>query len=546
MEMYPSRRDFLKMAGCSSAAWMMCGCAGIAGNSPAKGKPVNLLFIMTDQQRFDALSCAGNRILHTPNLDRLAAEGVFFANAYTNCPICVPARAVILTGRSIESVRVPRNADLHTENAADVPTFDHILAEHGYHTEYYGKWHTPYKFAATYKNKVRQVGGRNRNTGVLSSREAYLEYLDEHVRRRDVRPGELIDNSSLRPYKPDPLDWRYGMTQEQSDKLRRRSRGKSNSGGTNLFSQAGSYGCLDIGAEHSRTAFTAKEVITALERIKDKPFSLTCSFGPPHPPMVLPRPYYDMYKVDHIPAPVSIDDPMDNSPYSQRARQEEMKRYRNKSHVRRMISNYYGMVKEIDDWVGRILNKLGQLGLEDNTLVVFTSDHGEMAGDHGLHSKMVFYEGSAHIPLIARLPGAVAGGTVVNAPVSHVDLFATILDYLRMPFHKSDGRSLRNLIEGKGDNGIDYCVSEWGASRGPTLMIRTKDFKYICSHSSKFPSVDALYNLKDDPDEMNNLIGANPDRARYKKQVEKMRTRLISWLEKIDSPRLGDFKERYK
>jgi arylsulfatase A-like enzyme len=425
-----------------------------------------------------------------------------------------------------------------------VPTFDNILAEHGYHTEYYGKWHTPYKFAATYKNKVRQTSGRNR--GVLTSREAYLKYLDEHIPRRDVRPGELIDNSSLRPYKPDPLDWRYGMTQEQSDKLRRQSKRKSNAGRTKLFSQAGSYGCLDIPADHSRTAFTAKEVIAAIERIKDKPFSLTCSFGPPHPPMVVPRPYYDMYKVNSISAPVSIDDPMDNSPYSQRARQEEMKRYRNKTHVRRMISNYYGMVREIDDWVGRILNKLRQLGLEDNTLVIFTSDHGEMSGDHGLHSKMVLYEASAHIPLIARLPGAVAAGTVVYAPVSHVDLFATILDYLRMPFHKSDGRSLRNLIEGKGDDGIDYCVSEWGASRGPTLMIRTKDFKYICSHSSKVPSVDALYNLIDDPHEMNNLIGANPEREKYKKQVEMMRTRLISWLEKIDSPRLEDFKERCK
>jgi arylsulfatase A-like enzyme len=110
--------------------------------------------------------------------------------------------------------------------------------------------------------------------------------------------------------------------------------------------------------------------------------------------------------------------------------------------------------------------------------------------------------------------------------------------------HKSDGRSLRNLIEGKADTGPDFCVSEWGASRGPTLMVRTEEYKYICSHSSKFPSTDALYNLKDDPHEMNNLIGMNPEKAKYQKQVEQMRALLIPWLEKIESPRLQGVKQQ--
>lgn len=535
------RREFLQWSGASLVSLYSNANLFARQDQP---KHVNLLFIMTDQQRFDTLSVAGNKILQTPNLDCLAKEGVFFQNAYTNCPICVPARAVILTGCTIETVHVLGNLDYDSPDVADVPTFDNILSENGYATEYYGKWHTPYKFARSYDNDVLQTGKQKENPNALSMRDAYVQYLDKHTPARKPHDDELIDNASARPYKPDPLDWRYGMTQAESDLLRKKSSKQTEPGQMNIFSQAGSYGCLDIPAQYSRTAYVAQQVIAALERLKDKPFSLTCSFGPPHPPMVLPKPYYGTYKQEHIPVPASIDDPMENSPYAQRARNEEMQRYRNKGYVRQMISNYYGMVKEIDDWLGKILEKLKELGLNENTLVIFTSDHGEMLGDHGLHSKMVLYEGAAHIPLVMRLPAKIRAGSTVSTPVSHVDLFATILDYLEMSPHKSDGRSLRDLIEGKVDAGPDFCVSEWGASKGPTLMVRTKEYKYICSHCSKFPSIDALYNLKDDPHEMNNLVGMNPEKANYQKQVEQMRARLISWLEKIDSPRLRGIKQQ--
>ena len=552
-----TRRGFLRATGAASVG-AAAGAAGLAA-APRRKNAVNLLFIMTDQQRFDALGRAGNTVLKTPNLDSLARDGAYFANACTNCPICVPARAVILTGRTIQSVRVTGNGDYDRKDVADVPTFDNVLARMGYHTEYYGKWHTPYKFAATYKNAVRQTGKHARGSDVPAQAEAYRKYLDDqNVPSRPPGKGELTDKGTGRPYRADPLDWRYGLDQADIDKrtgeARQAARRAGQSGGdrkkapkpkgANLTSQAGSYGCLDIPAAHTRTAFVAGEVLAALDRVKDKPFSLTCSFGPPHPPMVLPKPYYGMYPSEEIDAPASIGDPMTNSPYAARAATAEMKRYRNKAHVRQMISNYYGMVREIDDWVGRILNRLERLGLADKTLVIFTSDHGEMLGDHGLHSKMVFYEGSAHIPLLMRLPGAIAPGTVVAAPVSHVDLFATILDYLGAAPRTSEGRSLRPLIEGTGSHGPDYCVSEWGARSGPTLMVRTKDWKYVTSHTPKSPAVDALYDLKKDPHEMNNLIGRNPDKGKYLKQARAMRARLIAWLEKINSPRLAGVKAR--
>ena len=532
-----SRRRFNSWVFGASAVFAAARVAPGAAGAKAK---INLLFIMTDQQRFDAMSCAGNKVVKTPNLDRLAREGAYFENAYSNCPICVPARAVILTGCGIDTVRVTGNDDYDRPDVAKIPTFDNILAGKGYHTEYYGKWHTPYKFAATYKNKVRQTGKHSRGADVLGQSAAYKAWLDKKdIKPRNVGAGELLDNGSKRPYTPDALDWRFGKSQALWDQARKQNRDKNKrKKGLNPFSQAGSYGCLHIPAACTRVAFVGGEVLGALDRIKGGPFSLTCSFGPPHPPMILPKPYYGMYPAEKIDAPVSIDDPMTNSPYARRAAEPEMRRYRNKAHARQMASNYYGMVREVDDWVGRILDRLDTHGLAGKTLVIFTSDHGEMLGDHGMHSKMVLYEGSARIPLLMRLPGAIRGGSIVKAPVSHVDLFATILDYLSMPACKSDGRSLRPLIDGKGDGGIAFCVSQWRAGSGPNFMIRTRRWKLIVSYNPKSQTVDALYDLDADPHEMNNLIGKNPDRKKHLPQAEKLKARLTGWLKKTKSPHL--------
>ncbi|GAH04466.1 unnamed protein product, partial [marine sediment metagenome] len=174
----------------------------------------------------------------------------------------------------------------------------------------------------------------------------------------------------------------------------------------------------------------------------------------------------------------------------------------------------------------------------NNTLVIFTSDHGEMLGSHGMNSKMVFYEESAHIPLIMRLPGAIQPGTVVTTPVSHIDLFASILDYLGVNGHKSEGHSLRPLIEGRVYTRPDFCVSEWPSNSVPNFMVRTAEWKFMFANSPGSKALDALYNLKDDPYELNNLIGNNPIRGYYLAQAEKMKTRLISWLESVNSPHL--------
>jgi len=186
--------------------------------------------------------------------------------------------------------------------------------------------------------------------------------------------------------------------------------------------------------------------------------------------MIVSEPYFSLYPPAGIPVPASLNDPRTNSPYAAHKKGNEAA-YRDATQIRQMTSIYYGMVAEVDEWVGKILRRVDDLGLADHTLVVFLSDHGEMLGDHGMHGKSVFYEGSAHVPLLMRLPGVIPPHTVVKAPASQLDLFATILDYCRQPGHPSEGQSLRPLIEGRDNGAGRVAVAEWNSQTMPGFMV---------------------------------------------------------------------------
>ncbi len=488
----------------------------------------NLLFIMTDQQRFDALSIAGNGILETPNLDRLARQGAWFENAYSACAVCTPARSSILTGHTVEHTGMRRNDRAYyydEEEVMTMPTFDEILAEKGYHCEYYGKWHSQTSHTGVYKNPKQASASGKSVFGPGGQKFVYLDYLEEHVPVREPAEGELYDKLSGRPYKTDPLDKHHGMTTEELSALNKQ------------FPQCDMHGVLQIPAEYTLTAFQARETIAALERLKDKAFSITCSFHFPHAPMLPPEPYYSMYPPEEMIPPVSISDHMENSPYRSVNGRLENPEYSDPELIRYMISNYYGLVTEIDHWVGEILDRLEELGLAENTLVIFTSDHGEMLGAHGLREKNVFYEESAHIPLLIRCPGEIKGGTKVDGYVSHVDLFATILDYLGLEEHPSDGKSLRGLIEGIDEEYGEYVVTEWNY-RGdivPNYMIVKGGWKLMIPYSEDSRVINTLYDLSNDPHEMNNLLGSNPERELYLERAEELRSCLLEWLQKNGS-----------
>jgi len=507
--------------------------------SQGQGKHPNVLIIMTDQQRWDALGCAGNLEIKTPNMDRLAKGGVQFMNAYSACPVCVPARSSILTGRTIFNVKVLGNGDIDNDDIPQIPTFDQILSDNGYHTEYYGKWHVPYQFASKYKNEVKTTG-KSKFTNIQTNVDGFREYLDKiGYAQRPANANELIDNMSLRPYVPLPIDGRYRLKEENiADDLN----GKKSK--RQKVSQAENFGIFQGPADGSLAAYEGSEALEALKQMKPgKSFSLTCSFGPPHPPFVVPNQYATQYNAGKLSVPKSINDDLQNAPYQRNNTPFDL-RFQNPEMVQQMKQVYYAMVTQVDEWVGKLLDELDRKGLTENTMVVFVSDHGEMMGDHGLNSKMKMYEGSAHIPLIMRLPGIIPAGTKVNTPVSHHDLFATILDYTGMKIPENDGRSLRNLVDGKADP-VDYAVSVWGQiNNGGPFMIRKGDWKmivYLQMSDKKPKSVsNALYNLKSDPLEMNNLIGSNPEKSKYEKVVSDLKSTLKDWMIKTKTPYVAE------
>ncbi|MCX6309244.1 MAG: sulfatase-like hydrolase/transferase [Bacteroidia bacterium] len=501
-----------------------------------QNKKPNVLIIMTDQQRWDAMRCAGNLEIKTPNMDRIAREGVQFMNAYSACPVSVPARSTILTGRTIFNTKVLGNNDIESDSIPNIPTFDQVLSANGYHTEYYGKWHVPYQFASKYNNVVRTTN-KSKHTSVQTNVEGFREYLNEvGVPVRKPNENELIDNMSLRPYTPLPVDGRWDMQSKSEDD---NAKGIQNKSTDTRNSQQNNFGLFQTKGDASLAAFEGYEALVALKAMKpNTPFSLTCSFGPPHPPFIVPKQYADLYNMETLSVPLSISDDLANAPYT-RSNQPLDARFQKPEMVKQMKWVYYAMVTQVDEWVGKLLDELDKKGIANNTIVLFVSDHGEMLGDHGLVSKMKMYEGSVHIPMMIRYPGVIPAGKKVESPVSHHDIFATLLDYTGMKIPENDGRSLRKLIDGKKDV-VDYAVSVWGAiTNGGPFMIRKGDWKmivYLQMTAKKPKNVHALYNLKNDPLETNNLIGTNPEKAKSLITAEALKQCLKSWMIKTKTP----------
>jgi len=497
----------------------------------------NLLFIITDQQRYDALSFAGNTVLETPNLDQLAQQGVYFQNAYTPCAVCGPARSSILTGHTIENTGVNSNSKTYyydEEPVMEMPTFDEILSDSGYHCEYYGKWHVLSSHAEIYKNPIQVAENGRHIFGPGGQSQIYRDYLNTLGEIPAPGAGEFLGGILRYPYKADPLDKYFGTSYEELE-----AQGIKHT-------QPEQHGELKLDQEHTLTAYQAKETIAALERLQDSTFSITCSFHFPHAPMLPSEPYYSMYPPEEMVPPVSISDDMRYSPYERSNSRLNNPEYADPELIKYMISNYYGLVKEIDVWVGKILDKLDELDLADNTLVIFTSDHGEMLGAHGMREKNIFYEESAHIPLLMRFPDEINPETRVNGYVSLVDLFPTILDYLHAGEHASDGKSLRGLIEGTDNEHGKYVVTEWNSNgdNTPNYMIVKDGWKLFIPFTATSSVLNAMYDLNTDPHEMDNLIGGSRNSAEYFEKAEELRASLLEWLAKNNSVHYNGVRDR--
>lgn len=505
-------------------------------------KQPNLLFIMSDQHRGDFLSIAGDPVVSTPNIDGIGRAGVFFESAYTPVPVCVPARVSILSGRTMHHTGIYNNNQFQTASLENgeftMNSFDEILSGLGYYSEYLGKWHAPEYRASIYQKPPFNY----RKDGSITpggDMEGLKGYLDKLAPVREPGPGELMDEGTYnRPYKPDPMDPNYDLANGKPSTAN--YSGEKSKGNAEPKTK-GSFGQIMTPPHISKNAFVAQQTIDALKRAKKegRPFNITCSFSQPHPPLLIPEPYYGMYPAGEMKIPASIDDIMDNSPYWRFYKPDSP--FRDKDKIKHMISDYYGAVKEVDDLIGNILGALREIGEEENTLVLYISDHGEMLGAHGLNGKAVFYEESIHIPFVMKFPGRIKSGTVVKSPVNTIDLFATIMDYLDAGNYPSDGYSLRKLIENEPqDIAGNYTVVQWNTA--PDYCVRTREWKLIYSKTEG--SIDALYHLKTDKEEMNNLIGKNPDRMKYKDQVEIMKSYLLEYLTRTNNPDLEAIRKK--
>ncbi|MFC8453437.1 sulfatase-like hydrolase/transferase [Kitasatospora sp. NPDC057223] len=433
---------------------------------------MNLLFLMTDQHRVDTLGCYGNPHVATPHLDRLAATGTRFERFYTPTAICTPARASLLTGQAPFRHRLlanqERNVGYLEDLREDVFTFAGALREHGYRLGLVGKWHGgTERNAASYGFEGPDLPGWHNPV----DHPDYLAYLAE----RDLPPYRISE----------PI------------------RGTTPNGNPSNLLAARLHQPVEATFEH----YLATRAIEQLERYaadpQGRPFFLATHFFGPHLPYLLPDAYFDLYDPALVELPPSVAETFEGKPPVQRNYSEHWAFDTMPAEVsRKLIAVYWGYVTLIDEQIGRILHRLDELGLTDDTSVFFTADHGEFTGAHRLHDKgPAMYEDIYRIPGIVRVPGAPP--QVRDELVSLTDCTATILDLAGLdPAPAVDSRSLLPLVRGENPPWAAELVAEFHGHHFPypQRMIRDDRYKLVVNPES----VNELYDLSEDPHELAN------------------------------------------
>ncbi|WP_260188926.1 sulfatase-like hydrolase/transferase [Actinophytocola gossypii] len=435
---------------------------------------MNLLFLMTDQHRVDTLGCYGNPHVATPNLDRLAATGTRFDRFYTPTAICTPARASLLTGQAPFRHRLlanyERNVGYLEDLRDDAFTFSAALAERDYRLGLIGKWHGGVaRNAASYGFEGPDLPGWHNPV----DHPDYLAYLDER---------------GLPPYRiSEPI------------------RGTTPNGNPGNLLAARLHQPVAATFEH----YLATRAIEHLDRYADryrtegKPFFLATHFFGPHLPYLLPDAYFDRYDPDLVELPPSVAETFEGKPPVQRNYSDHWTFDTIPIEVtRKLIAVYWGYVTLVDEQIGRILDRLDELGLTDETSVLFTADHGEFTGAHRLHDKgPAMYEDIYRIPGIVRVPGEAPG--VRHEFATLTDCTATILELAGCdPTPAVDSASLLPLVRGEHPEWRAELVAEFHGHHFPypQRMIRDERYKLVVNPES----VNELYDLFDDPHELHN------------------------------------------
>lgn len=499
---------------------------------------MNILFIVADQWRGECLSALGHPHVKTPKLDALAADGVSFKFHYAQATPCGPSRASLYTGMYMQNHRSVLNGTPLDARYTNVAL---EARKAGYKPALFG-----------YTDISPDPRQYPPGDYVLKSYEGVLPGMVPVVHLTSGwKPWLAYLKAKGYPIPADPL----AMFAAQAPYPGAENKGKT-------FAPA------SFKAEDSTTAFLVDEAINYLSVRHDSPWFVHLSFLSPHPPFIAPEPFHDLYDIEDMPLPVRQAtpeeeaaqhpwlghylfnqrgsgytfgaDPRDNLAISERD-------------LRQIRATYFGMMSEVDAQIGRLMDYLKQVGAYDDTLIIFTSDHGGHLGDHWMFAKFSYFEQTFHIPLIVHhpTPGAdPARGSVVDAFTESIDIMPTILEGIGMEIPaQCDGRSLLPFCRGERPEGWrrEYHAefdlrSPYKIEENPPLgleikqctanIIRGERYKYV--HFTALPPL--FFDLEEDPDEFHDLA-ADPA---YRERVIEYAGKMLSWRMEHDDPALTD------
>lgn len=430
----------------------------------------NILLFFTDQQRYDTIAALGNPIIKTPHLDFIANTGVSFDHCYTSTPVCIAARCSMVTGLPAHVTNCYDNVPMPQEKTS----FMEVLQSLGYQTHGVGKQHfspDSHKLWGFDSRDYSEEGGHD---------DQYRDYLKANGY------GYVDDIHGIRSeyyYLPQPSQ---------------------------------------LPAHLHNTHWVADRSIDYLQnRDRNRPFFLMNSFIKPHPPFENPVPWNKLYRMAQMPLPYRPENYQDELCYWNHF--QNRYKYRDQGFddnlLRTIKAAYYGTISFVDYNVGRILKALGND--MENTLILVLSDHGEMLGDFGSFGKRNMLEASAHVPMLARLPGTFEGGRRINQPTSNIDLFPTFtaLAGADSPSVHEEGQDLRTVAENSSNR--EFVYSQFGQEERGLYLVTDGTWKYTYSAADK---KEWLYNLQLDPHESRNLAY----NGFYRDQLERLRSQQMN------------------
>ena len=490
-------------------------------------KPGNVLFIMADQLRWDYLSCYGASHIDTPNLDWLASQGVRFDRAYVQSPICGPSRMSFYTGRYARSHGSTWNG---FPLRIGEPTMGEHLREVGVKCSLVGKTHMipdregMQRLGIAPESEIGALisecgfdvfvrdDGTNHSDYPGRHSEDYDQYLRDHGMDGD-NPWEEWANSAI----GEDGTLRSGWLLENAPLAAR------------------------VPKEHSETAWLTTRGMEYIEAQGDQPWLMHLSYIKPHWPYLAPAPYNDMYGVDDLP-PVNRHERerQNDHPLMQAWTDMRVSQSFSRDDVRNLVAPVYmGLIKELDDQLGRLFDYLRRTGRMQDTMVVFCSDHGDNMGDHWMGEKDLFYDCSARVPMLVYDPRPEADatrGTVVNDLVEAIDLVPTFLDFFgaKPKPHILEGLSLQPKLHGKKTDWREFAVSEYdyatrdarrpaGVEQGDARLVMIFDGRWKYIHAETFRPM--LFDLETDPGELHDL-GGDPA---YADQITRLSAAHFKW-----------------